>query len=82
MPKFEIAEKDPKEALKTAVKATFEKREDYKTVVLVGDKLNKPRMLHKIQADKLIGLKRATEVKEAKLSQREEETVVTVVKKD
>ena len=58
-------------------KATFDKKEDYKVVYLNSDATKKSRLLHVLQADRLIKNKKATEVKDAKLEQREVETVVT-----
>lgn len=78
MPVFDIKQKESK----VVEKATFEKREDYKVVTLNSDPQKKERLLHKIQADRLIANKKATEVKGSKLETREVETVVTVEKKD
>lgn len=73
MPQFEL-EQNESEGVGTA---TFHKESDYKTVTLTNDKFNKPRLLHKIQADKLIGQGLAKEVKGAKPKEREIETVTT-----
>ena len=73
MPQFEVKESD-KVGVDTA---TFHKESDYKTVTLTNDTLQKPRLLHVIQADKLIEQKLAKEVKGAKVEKREIETVVT-----
>lgn len=78
MPQFEIKQKESKEI----AKATFDKADDYKVVVLVKDPMKKERLLHVIQADRLIANKKATEVKGAKLNTREVETVVTPEKID
>jgi hypothetical protein len=78
MPGFDIKQKEPKEI----AKATFEKKEDYKVVILNSDVQKKERLLHVIQADRLIANKKATEVKDAKLDTREVETVATPVKQD
>lgn len=78
MPVFDIKQKESKEI----AKATFEKKEDYKVVTLNSDPQKKERLLHVIQADRLIANKKATEVKGAKLDVREVETVVTTVKQD
>ena len=78
MPQFDIKQEESKEA----GRATFEKKEDYKIVTLNNDPQKKERLLHKIQADKLIAIKKATEVKGKKLDTREVETVVTEIKKD
>lgn len=69
MPKFNIEEKESEKV----AKATFHKEDDYKVVILSNDKFKKPRMLHKIQADKLIELKRATLVKDSSLVDRDVE---------
>lgn len=78
MPIFDIKQKESKEI----AKATFEKKEDYKVVTLNNDPQGKERLLHKIQADRLIANKKAIEVKGSKLEAREVETVVTVEKND
>lgn len=78
MPKFNIEEK---ESVQVA-KATFDKESDYKAVILTADKTKKVRLLHKIQADKLIESKRATESKEISLVERDVEHLTeTPVKK-
>ena len=73
MPIFDIKQGESK----AVAKATFEKKEDYKVVYLNSDATKKPRLLHVLQADRLIKNKKANEVKDAKLEQREVETVVT-----
>lgn len=78
MPIFDIKQGESK----VVAKATFEKKEDYKVVYLNSDETKKPRLLHVLQADRLIKNKKATEVKDAKLEQREVETVVTEVPKN
>ncbi len=78
MPVFDIKQKESKEV----EKATFGKREDYKVITLNSDPQKKERLLHKIQADRLIANKKAVEVKGSKLETREVETVSTVLKKD
>lgn len=78
MPIFDIKEAESKEV----AKATFDKKEDYKVVFLNSDATKKPRLLHVLQANRLIKNKKATEVKDAKLETREVETVVTTVKED
>lgn len=78
MPVFDIKQEESKEV----AKATFEKKEDYKVVVLVKDPQKKERLLHVIQADRLIKNGKAEAVKGKKLETREVETVVTVEKKD
>lgn len=76
MPIFEIKQKESKEV----ARATFDKKEDYKVVTLNSDAQKRERLLHVIQADRLIANKKATEVKGAKLEAREVETVVTPIK--
>lgn len=78
MPIFDIKEAESKEV----AKATFDKKDDYKVVYLNSDVTKKPRLLHVIQANRLIKNKKATEVKDAKLETREVETVVTTVKEE
>lgn len=78
MPAFDIKQPESKEI----AKATFDKKEDYKVVYLNSDVQKKPRLLHVLQADRLIKNKKATEVKEVKLETREAETVVTPVRKE
>lgn len=77
MPKFDITQKESKEI----AKATFDKKEDYMVVTLNSDATKKPRLLHKIQAERLIANKKATAVKDANLEERDTEAVVTVEKK-
>lgn len=74
MPVFDIKQEESKEI----AKATFDKKEDYKVVTLNSDVTGKHRLLHVIQANRLIANKKAVEVKAAKLDTREVETVVTV----
>jgi hypothetical protein len=74
MPIFDIKQEESKEI----AKATFDKKEDYKVVYLNSDPAKKPRLLHKLQANRLIASKKATEVKDAKLEPREVETIVSV----
>ncbi len=78
MPIFDIKQEDSKEV----AKATFEKKEDYKVVTLNNDPQKKERLLHVIQADRLIKNGKAEVVKGKKLEAREDETVVTEIKKD
>lgn len=78
MPIFDIKQKESE----TVARATFDKKEDYKVVILKSDAQKKPRLLHKLQADRLIANKKAEEVKGAKLEEREVETVVTPEKVD
>lgn len=73
MPQFDIKQEESKEI----AKATFDKKEDYKVVTLNNDPTKTKRLLHVIQADRLIANKKATEVKGSKLETREVETVVT-----
>lgn len=78
MGKFNIEKKESKQI----AKATFDKESDYKVVYLNSDESKKPRLLHKIHADNLIGLKKATEVKDATLGNRDTEHLTeTPVKK-
>lgn len=77
MPVYDIKQGESKEI----AKATFDKKEDYKVVFLNSDATKKPRLLHSLQADRLIKNGRATLVKDAKLELREVETVVTTEKK-
>jgi len=76
MPVFDIKQKESEEV----AKATFDKKEDYKVVFLTNDPQKKPRLLHVIQADRLIKNKKAEAIKDAKLELREVETVVTPIK--
>lgn len=78
MPQFDIKAKESKEV----AKATFNKASDYKVVTLNSDPRGTPRLLHKIQADRLIAKGKASLVKDAKLETREVETVVTPEKLD
>lgn len=78
MPVFDIKQKESKEINK----ATFGKKEDYKVVVLNNDPMKTERVLHVIQADRLIANKKATEVKNAKLETREVLTTVVPIKVD
>ena len=76
MPQFQVKQKDSKEV----AKATFHKKEDYRVVTLNNDPMKRERVLHVMQADRLIANKKATEVKTAKLDEREIEQVITPVK--
>lgn len=85
MPLFDIKQKESQEV----AKATFDKKEDYKVVKLVSVKKvdgkdvkteSAEKLLHVIQADRLIAKGKAIEVKGAKLEEREVETVVTPIK--
>ncbi len=72
MPAFKIQRKES-EQVDTA---TFRKKADYKVVTLNDDVLKRPRLLHKIQAEKLIKLKLATEVKDADISEAEPKVTI------
>lgn len=63
MAKFTLKKAESKEV----AKATFKNKEDFKVVVLSNDPLKTPRVLHVIQADRLIKAKKAEEVKDAQL---------------
>lgn len=76
MPIFESKKQETKEV----ARATFHKKEDYKVVTLNNDPTKRERVLHVLQADRLIANKKATEVKGAKLQEREIEQVITPVK--
>jgi len=79
MPKFDIKEVESE----VVQKATFHKESDYKVVYLNNDVTKKPRLLHVIQADRLIKNKKATEVKDGKLEERDVEHLTeTAVKKE
>lgn len=78
MPIYDIKQEESKEV----AKATFEKKEDYMVVTLNSDVTGKHRLLHVIQAKRLIANKKATAVKDAKLDVRETETVVTPAPKN
>jgi hypothetical protein len=78
MPQFDIKQDESKEI----AKATFEKKDDYKVVTLKSDPQKKERLLHIIQADRLIKNGKAELVKGKKLETREVETVVTEIKKE
>lgn len=78
MPKFDLKGQDSKEI----ARATFDKESDYKVVTLNNDPTKKLRILHKIQADRLIEKKKATLVKDAGFEQRDVEHLTeTPVKK-
>lgn len=78
MPQFDIKQEESK----VVGKATFHKESDYKVVVLIGDKTKKERLLHIVQANRLIENKKATEVKGKSLEQRDAEHLTeTPVKK-
>lgn len=78
MPIFDIKQKESEQI----AKATFDKKDDYMVISLVNDPLKKPRLVHKIQGERMIGNKKAVAVKDAKLQEREVETIVTTVKAD
>lgn len=79
MPKFDIK---PTES-EVVAKATFHKEKDYKVVYLNNDVTKKPRLLHVIQANRLIANKKATEVKDSSLEERDVEHLTeTAVKKE
>lgn len=74
MSNFSIAEKE-----KNVVgRATFTKASDYKAVVLLGDN-PKTVLLHKIQADKLIALKRAKHDPSVKVKEATPHITVTPI---
>ena len=83
MPKFDIKQKDSVEV----AKATFDKKEDFMVVrLLTKSKDDKgketmvegsDKLLHVIQAKRLISKGKAVEVKGSKLEEREVEAVVT-----
>lgn len=60
--------------------ATFNKASDYKAVVLFGD-APKTVLLHKIQADKLIALKRAKLDEKVKIKEKTPHVTVTPINK-
>lgn len=62
MPSHKIKEQESKQV----GTATFNKADDYKAVTLTSDPLSKPRLLHKVHADKLIELGRAKVAKDVK----------------
>lgn len=74
MPKFELKE----EKAVVGQKATFNKESDYKVVTLNSDPTNKERLLHVIQADRLIKNGKAKEVKGAKTSVKPEASNRTI----
>tara|TARA_R110000868_G_scaffold384619_1_gene652159 strand:+ start:1043 stop:1273 length:231 start_codon:yes stop_codon:yes gene_type:complete len=74
MANFSIASK----AKKVVGTATFDKESDYKVVTLTGDN-PKTVLLHKIQADKLISLKRATLEKDVKVKEATPHVTVTPI---
>lgn len=76
MSNFSIAEKE-KNVVGTA---TFNKASDYKAVTLLGD-TPKTVLLHKIHADKLISLKRAKLVTDAKVKETTPNVTVTPLDK-
>lgn len=79
MPKFKLQQTESKEV----ARATFDKESDYKVVKLKSDPTGKPRILHKIQADRLIANKKAELVKDASLELGDVEHLTeTKVKKD
>jgi len=74
MANFSIAEKSKK----VVGTATFNKASDYKVVTLTGDN-PKTVLLHKIHADKLIALKRATVEKDVKIKETTPHVTVTPI---
>lgn len=76
MPLFDIKQKDAE----VVDKATFDKKDDYMVITLANDPLKKPRLVHKIQGNRMVANKKAVAVKDAKLQEREVETLVTTVK--
>ena len=72
MPQFEIKEEKSVEVSK----ATFDKKDDYIIIVLKDDLLKKEHLVHKIHGQALIDKKLATQVKDAKLNEREVENTV------
>jgi hypothetical protein len=74
MANFSIAQKEKK----VVGTATFNKSSDYKVVTLTGDN-PKTVLLHKIHADKLIALKRATVEKEVKIKEATPHVTVTPI---
>jgi len=75
MPRFSIDKKE-KESLEIV---SFNKASDYKVVKMKNGDV---KMLHKIQADKLISSKKAEAVKEAKVKEGvDERTVIDVEEK-
>jgi len=78
MPKFELKEKD-QNAVGTA---TFDKSDDYIVITLNDDPLKMNHVVHKIHGKKLLDKKVATEVKGAKMEEREAEQIVSVEKKN
>lgn len=76
MPQFKIKEKESK----VVATATFNKKEDYKAVILNGQKTAK--LLHKIQADALIKAKKATEAKDVVIDEIINERTKTLIKTD
>lgn len=76
MPQFKIK----KEESKVVEKATFNKKEDYMAVILDGQKT--PKLLHRIQAEKLIKSKKAKEAKDVKVEELINERTKTVIDVD
>lgn len=72
MPKFEIKQEESKEV----ARATFDKKEDYIVIKMNNDPLELNHLVHKIHGKALIAKKVATEVKDAKLEEREVENTV------
>lgn len=72
MPQFEIKQEESKEV----AKATFGKKEDYIVITLNNDPLKINHLVHKIHGEKLISKKLASQVKDAKLDEREVESTV------
>ena len=72
MGNFSIAEKERN----VVGRATFNKASDYKAVTLLGEN-TKTVLLHKIQADKLISLKRAKHEPSVKVKETTPHVTVT-----
>ena len=72
MPQFEIKQEESKEI----AKATFDKKEDYIVITLNNDDLKRNHLVHKLHGNALIAKKLATQVKDAKLDEREVENTV------
>jgi hypothetical protein len=76
MGNFSIAEKE-----RNGVgRATFSKSSDYKVVTLLGEN-PKTVLLHKVQADKLIALKRAKHEPSVKVKESTPHVTVTPINK-
>lgn len=72
MPIFELKPEESKEVSK----ATFDKKDDYIVVTLKNDPLKANHMVHKIHGEALVKKGLATQVKDAKLEEREVENTV------